>query len=220
MKWDRGFIRRWSGLAMAFAGMAFAAIVQAEEKKDDAVLLPTEVREWTSADGRKTKSKLLAVDHEKKTVTLESDAGKKSEGLPFAKFSAADQAFFSRCKTQVAGQGDDGRIVQVDDEDPEMKRAIDEAVKTFPAAWKEIEKDLRRPIPALDMVMVKAAFRDPGEAGKNAELMWVQDFSFDGKTITGELANQPNRLKSVKMGRRSASLWPICGTGSISPGRR
>jgi uncharacterized protein YegJ (DUF2314 family) len=211
MKWESSdFIRRWSGRVVALVGVACAAIslslslsvAQAEEKKEDAVLLPTEVREWTAADGRKTKSKLLAVDHEKKTVTLESEAGKKSEAVPFAKFSADDQAFFSRCKTQQAGQGKDGRIVSVDGKDPEMNQAIAEAVKTFPEAWKKIEEDSRKPEPALDMVMIKAAFRDPGATGDDAELMWVGDFTFDGKTIKGELANEPNRLKSVKMGQK------------------
>ncbi|MEK7951501.1 YegJ family protein [Luteolibacter soli] len=203
------FMQRWmSGWVVMMTvvmSFAFAAVAWAEDRDfGGAVLLPTDAREWTSAGGQKFKGRVLAVDHEKKTVTLETEAGKKSEGVPFTNFSAEDQAFFSRCKTQRAGQGKDGKITVVDSEDPEMTKAIAEAVRTFPAAWAVIQADAKRPSPVLDMVMVKASFRDPGAADDDAENMWVMNFSFDekAKTITGTLGNPPDHLKSVKIGQK------------------
>lgn len=185
--------------------------------KTEFPLLPTDLREWTSSDGQKTKGKLLSVDLEKKVIVMELESGKKLEGVPMARFCKADQEYFSQCRTQQSGLGQDGKITRVDEKDPEMAKAKEEARKTFAAAWKEIQKDQQRILPLLSMVAIKAGFqtdKKPGTDDKKApeqEMMWVMDFSFDGKRIKGVLGNEPDHIASLKQGQEvEISLDDLC----------
>ena len=49
--------------------------------------------------------------------------------------------------------------------------------------------------------MVKAYFYDEG-APLTGEHMWVREIGYDGKTITGILADTPIQLHSVRAGQR------------------
>lgn len=178
--------------------------LQAEEAPADSsesvTLLPTDEREWTSSDGKKMKAQLLEVDLAAKVVKIQSPAGKVMDKIPFAKFSEADQKFFATCRVQV--RRENKAITGVSDEDPAMNQAMQEARDTFPAAWKKIREDQRRPQPNFTNVMVKARFSDKPalKAEEDAEHMWVGNFTFDGKTIRGTLLSKPGGLKSVKNG--------------------
>ncbi len=186
------------------------------------VVLPTELRTWTSSDGKTMKAKLLAVNLERKTVKLEMETGKVLDGVAFSRFSSADQAVFA--SSQKPAPPEKSGITSVKTEDAAMNEAMEKARKTFPAAWTEIEKDGARVIPALGMVLVKAQFSDHPEQGSKAgdiEHMWVEDFTFDGKEITGTLISRPGELKSVKEGDvvtfplSRLSDWSYAGDGKV-----
>jgi len=82
-----------------------------------------------------------------------------------------------------------------------MDRAMQTARDRFPDFWREVSADYQRIIPALDGGMVKAYFCDESEplAGEH---MWVGSVDFDGKMISGVLADTPRQLRSVKAGQR------------------
>lgn len=184
--------------------------------------LPTGLRQWTSSDGKTMKAKLLAVNHGQKTVKLELESGKILDGVAFSRFSAADQAIFASSQTSAPPRK--GEITRVKTEDAAMNEAMEKARETFPAAWLEIQKDGSRIIPALSMILVKAHFSDQTQLGSKAddiEHMWVEDFTFDGKEITGTLASRPGKLKSVKEGDKvrfplsRLSDWSYAADGKV-----
>lgn len=90
------------------------------------------------------------------------------------------------------------------EEDAAMVEAYQRAKETFRYLWREISWERRRIVPALDMACVKTVFADRPledcERDDPREHMWVQDFEFDGRRITGTLLNQPGQLESVKQG--------------------
>ena len=90
------------------------------------------------------------------------------------------------------------------EEDAAMVEAYERARETFRYLWREISWERRRIVPGLDIACVKTVFADRPledcERGDPREHMWVQDFEFDGRRITGTLLNQPERLRSVKQG--------------------
>jgi uncharacterized protein YegJ (DUF2314 family) len=51
------------------------------------------------------------------------------------------------------------------------------------------------------LTMVKARFSDKGKED-DAEHLWIQNVSYDGKMISGEVASEPADLKSVKLGEK------------------
>lgn len=94
------------------------------------------------------------------------------------------------------------KVVPVPSSDIEMNAATEMARARFPDFWKEVSADYRRVIPALDGSMVKAYFDDPGGSAQGGEHMWVKEVEFDGKTITGVLADAPHHLRSVRPGQQ------------------
>src|SRR5262245_23893086 len=92
-----------------------------------------------------------------------------------------------------------------DNSDPEMQRAYGSARATFRYFWREVARDRRRIVPALELACVKVPFSDgeprPGTGGApNVEHMWLSEVDFDGRLVSGVLVNSPNWLKSVKEG--------------------
>jgi uncharacterized protein YegJ (DUF2314 family) len=86
-------------------------------------------------------------------------------------------------------------------DDPDIKKASQEARKTFRYFWKQVSYDFNRIVPALEMACVKVAFSDDSaDPTSQVEHMWINEIDFDGVTIRGTLVNEPNWLKSVKAG--------------------
>ena len=90
-------------------------------------------------------------------------------------------------------------------EDPQMAAAIIKARKTFKFFWRELSWEYRRIIPGLDLYAVKFEFKTNkkrlfGGGVPEAEMMWVSDVQFDGRTIKGVLLNKPNWIKGLKAG--------------------
>jgi len=82
-----------------------------------------------------------------------------------------------------------------------MESAMKTARERFPDFWREVSADYKRVIPVLEGPMVKAYFYDEG-APLTGEHMWVREVEYDGKTITGVLADTPIQLHSVQAGQR------------------
>ena len=96
-------------------------------------------------------------------------------------------------------------VVMLHDSDPEMRRAYEQARSTFRYFWRELAWERRRIVPALDLACVKAPFSDgPSQhrtkGSPEVEQMWLNEIDFDGQFVSGILLNEPNRLKSVKVG--------------------
>ncbi|MGL6096472.1 MAG: DUF2314 domain-containing protein [Fimbriiglobus sp.] len=86
------------------------------------------------------------------------------------------------------------KVTIVAKDDPRMKAAIGKAratVNTFTAA-------LKTPKPGQSGFAIKMAFTD----GDTTEHMWLTDVSFDGSTFTGTVNNEPEMVKTVKMGQQ------------------
>ena len=97
------------------------------------------------------------------------------------------------------------QVFLLDDADPEMQRAYEQARTTFRYFWREIAWERRRIVPALDLAYVKAPFSDsertaPAPGKVAVEQMWMQEIDFDGEIVSGVLLNTPNWLKTVKAG--------------------
>ncbi len=99
------------------------------------------------------------------------------------------------------------QVYLVPDEDPEMRRANEEARKTFRYFWRELSWERRRIVPGLDLACVKVPFSDPAELrdgdeedGSGVEQMWLSDVDFDGQVIRGTLINTPQWLQSIQEG--------------------
>ncbi|MDY3559448.1 DUF2314 domain-containing protein [Gemmata sp. JC673] len=89
-------------------------------------------------------------------------------------------------------------VLMFDNSDPAMQRASASARAAFRYFWREVARDRRRIVPALDLACVKAPFSDEG--GSDVEHMWLSDMDFDGRTVSGTLVNSPNRLRTVAAG--------------------
>ncbi|MFK8112198.1 MAG: DUF2314 domain-containing protein [Rubripirellula sp.] len=91
-------------------------------------------------------------------------------------------------------------------DDPKMLAAIKLARQSFRFFWREASWEQRRIIPGLEISCVKVAFSDPpGQENPDpdvprVEQMWINDVNFDGKQLTGTLANQPHWLTTVNAG--------------------
>jgi uncharacterized protein YegJ (DUF2314 family) len=95
-------------------------------------------------------------------------------------------------------------IIPVQSGDPEMDAAMQTARDHFPEFWRELAADYRRVIPVYAGAMAKAYFFD-SDAPQSGEHMWVRGIEYDGKTITGILADRPRHIRSVR-GGQSASF--------------
>ena len=64
----------------------------------------------------------------------------------------------------------------------------------------------------------------PVTDGKNTEYMWLSDVSYDGKTFHGKINNQPETVKTVKLGQSTAvepsgiADWMIIDNGVLVGG--
>ncbi|SEC25610.1 Uncharacterized conserved protein YegJ, DUF2314 family [Tenacibaculum sp. MAR_2009_124] len=87
-------------------------------------------------------------------------------------------------------------------QDELMKQASLDAQTNFKYFWRELYWEQRRIVPAHDFAMVKVPFQQKFSREKETlvEHMWVNNISFNGEVITGELVNQPNRLTNVDKG--------------------
>jgi uncharacterized protein len=92
-------------------------------------------------------------------------------------------------------------VIPVQAGDPEMQAAMQTARDRFPEFCREVSADYKRVIPALGGSMVKAYFHDAG-APQTGEHMWVSEVEYDGKMITGVLADTPRQLHSVRSGEQ------------------
>ena len=81
----------------------------------------------------------------------------------------------------------------------DMDGAVAAARGTFRYFWREMTWEMRRIIPGNELSAVKLAFFD--EPGGATEHMWVTGVDFDGAAFTGELINQPHRLRSFRQGQ-------------------
>ena len=96
-----------------------------------------------------------------------------------------------------------------------MQQAIEAARDNFRYFYRELSWETRRIVPGLSMSAIKAPFTDEGKPlglfhkirrklfGKwkpAHEQMWINELSFDGDVLVGTLVNEPNWLKSVKVG--------------------
>ena len=82
----------------------------------------------------------------------------------------------------------------VDSDDPRMNAAMDQArssVKTFTAA-------LKSPKPGQTAFSVKMAFTDGG----GTEHIWLAPVTYDGTSFRGTVNNEPQIVRSVKMGQK------------------
>lgn len=92
-------------------------------------------------------------------------------------------------------------IIQVESDDAEMNRAMQEARDHFSEFWKVLEEDHHRVIPVHADALVKAYFEDrPGS--RDGEHMWVAQIEYDGKLISGELIDTPGHVTTVKAGQK------------------
>jgi uncharacterized protein YegJ (DUF2314 family) len=86
------------------------------------------------------------------------------------------------------------KVTYVPDDDPKMNAAMEKArstVNTFITV-------LRAPKPGQTSFSVKMAFTD----GSNTEHIWLSPVSYDGKVFHGTVNNEPEKVKSVKMGQK------------------
>lgn len=105
-------------------------------------------------------------------------------------------------RSNTSSMNSKSEIIPVQSADAEMNAAMQTARDRFPEFWREVSADYKRVIPALGGSMVKAYFDDPGGAPQGGEHMWVRGVEYDGKTITGELADTPRHLRSVRAGQQ------------------
>lgn len=87
------------------------------------------------------------------------------------------------------------KVAMVSDDDPRMNAAMDKArstVNAFIAA-------LKSPKPGQTAFSVKMAFTD----GASTEYMWLAPVSFDGTNFQGTINNEPEKVKTVKLGQKA-----------------
>ena len=107
------------------------------------------------------------------------------------------------------------RVTTVSDDDPKMNAAIAKARSTV----NQMIDALKSPN-GKSGFSVKMVFTD----STGGEHMWVQPVRFAGGKFTGELANEPGRVKSVKIGQKVSappdeiSDWMFVENGKLVGG--
>lgn len=96
-------------------------------------------------------------------------------------------------KPETEPKAKDG-VTSVADDDAEMAAAIAKARKTLPDFWKVFED----PKQGETRFALKVAIRDEN----GAEHFWVNELERKGGKVFGEVNNDPNTVKSVKLGQR------------------
>lgn len=84
--------------------------------------------------------------------------------------------------------------------DAEIEEASVNARKSFKIFWRELSWEMRRIVPGLDMSVVKRGFHTNKKGNLSLEHMWVENISFDGNILTGNLLNQPNQIENLNQG--------------------
>ena len=87
-------------------------------------------------------------------------------------------------------------LVFMADEEPAMKRAFELAR----ASLGEFLAKAKSPPPGLGRFSVKVGIRDRG----NVEYFWINDFSEKDGGFEGEIGNEPQMVKTVRLGQRYA----------------
>lgn len=87
---------------------------------------------------------------------------------------------------------EDPPVIYVEDDDPEMKSAIDKAQKSLP----DFIRALKAPKPSQSGFAIKT----PLSEGKQREHIWLTPVTYDGKTFHGTLNNRPKKISGVKLG--------------------
>lgn len=86
------------------------------------------------------------------------------------------------------------KVTYVADDDPRMNAAMEKArgsVKSFIGA-------LKSPKAGQSAFSIKMGFTDGG----NTEHIWLTPVTYDGSKFTGTVNNEPEKVKSVKMGQK------------------
>jgi uncharacterized protein YegJ (DUF2314 family) len=108
------------------------------------------------------------------------------------------------------------KVTYVADDDPAMNTAMEKArstVATFITA-------LKSPKAGQSSFSVKMAFTDGG----NTEHMWLTPVTFDGTNFQGAVNNEPEKVKTVKLGQRATvardkiSDWMYVENGKLVGG--
>lgn len=99
-----------------------------------------------------------------------------------------------RAKDPVAAVRDAANVpvVNASDDEPEMKKAVTEARKS----WPQFLKAFKRKAANTESYGVKFPFDAPGRK----EFMWVEVTAVDGEFVTGFLANDPVWATDLKLG--------------------
>ncbi len=98
-------------------------------------------------------------------------------------------AFFAGCSNKEPAEN----FTEVPDNDPQMLAAIEKAKATVAT----FEVALRAPKPGQTGFSVKAPISDHGYT----EHFWLLPVSFDGKEFHGQINNDPEKVKTVKLGQ-------------------
>lgn len=85
-------------------------------------------------------------------------------------------------------------VVQISEDDPRMKAAVEEARRR----WPEFVQAFQHPAPNQSNFAVKLPITD----GRNTEFIWVAVTSIQEDEILGDLANEPVDLGFMKLGDR------------------
>jgi len=85
-------------------------------------------------------------------------------------------------------------VIDVDEEDPKMLKAISEARSTLPAFWKALDS----PQSGESNFALKVKVEDE----KGAEHIWLTNIERKDGEVYGTLDNEPGALTSVKLGDR------------------
>ena len=96
-------------------------------------------------------------------------------------------------------------IYQVNSDDKEMLLAMQKARDTFEDFKSEVIQDYSRKIPILDIILIKAYFYDDNFPN-DGEHLWLEDITFEGERIIGEIVSTPEHVKSVKSGEKVSIL--------------
>jgi len=86
------------------------------------------------------------------------------------------------------------KVTYVADDDPRMNAAMEKARSTV----NSFITNLKSPKAGQSAFSVKMAFTDSG----NTEHMWLMPVSYDGTNFHGTVNNEPEKVKSVKMGQK------------------
>ena len=107
-------------------------------------------------------------------------------------------------------------IVYVEDDDPKMAAAIDNARSTVDRFIQNLEK----PKPSQSGFSVKLPVKD----GDNVEHMWVLPVRYENGTFSGTINNEPDKVKTVKIGdqvkvaKDQISDWMFVDDGKLMGG--